>query len=232
MPEGLQFINWYWIFGKKHDRVYHDRGYEMAFGNFSAVLVESWKERVGWGCRGGWVSNWGSFEEEYMQRNCQYFDLISGAYLFWTDGYDDCDKQKLLNMTFKAAYEHKWKEEKNVIVIKHRTLENMKHVYFWCGIFIEDEKYVIGNYEVEYEDGTKVYLPVKYGTNIGAKQMPKDTVTQEYFQLSGSTLPSGKNGDLTYECKYTDPNPKSKISSVKYVPIMKEYTVEFELLKK
>ena len=229
LPQDMKYVHWYWEFGDHHDRVYHDREYEMHFGNLSAIFINNWKKRIGWGAKGGWVSNWGSFEEEYMQRNKQYFDLISGAYAFWNDDFDSSKKEKLLKITFKEAYKHKWENEKNVIKIRHRTKENIPHEYFWCGVFIEDGKYLLGNYEVEYADGTKALLPVKYGTNIGACTMPSYPLSRELFQLAGSVLPIGENGDFFYECKYKNPNPKSKIMGIKYVPIKQEFTVEYEV---
>jgi hypothetical protein len=93
-------------------------------------------------------------------------------------------------------------------------------------VFIEDGKYLIGNYEVEYADGTKAYLPVKYGTNIGAKKMNEYPLDRELFQLAGMVLPIGENGDFFYECKYKNPNPSSKIVGIKYIPIKPEFTVE------
>jgi hypothetical protein len=179
---------------------------------------------------GGWVSNWGSFEEEYMQRNIQYFNLISGAYAFWNADFDSRNKKAILDKTFKEAYTHKWKNEKNTITIKHRTLENIPHEFFWCGVFIEDGKYLIGNYEIEYADGMKAFLPVKYGTNIGAKCIRNYPIDKEMLQLAGAVLPTGENGDLFYECKFVDPNPDADIVGIRYVPIKEEFTVEYGVM--
>ena len=229
LPKDIFYLNWYWVFGKKHDRVYHDREFPMAYGNLSAILIDSWRERMKWGAKGGWVSNWGSFEEEYMQRNIQYFDLVSGADAFWNEDFDSENKERILKKTFKEAYKHKWQNCKNTITILHRTEENIPHEYFWCGVFIEDKKYLIGNYEVEYADGTKAHLPVRYGSNIGAKKIPKYPVDNEIFQLAGAVLPVGANGDLFYECKFINPNPKSAIVGIKYVPIKEDFRVEYKL---
>jgi len=227
LPKDIIYANWYWVFGDHHDRVYHDREFKMFYGNLSAILIDNWEKRIKWGALGGWVSNWGSFEEEYMQRNIQYFDLISSADAFWNTDFDSENKKSILNKSFKEAYRRKWKNTPNTITIKHRTLENIPHEYFWCGVFIENKKYLIGNYEIEYADGTKALLPVKYGTNIGAAKMPKYPADNELMQLAGAALPMGENGDLFYECKYVDPNPDSDILSIKYVPILQEFTVEY-----
>ncbi len=229
MPEGLLYCNWYWSFGKEHDRVFHDRSYPMFFGNFDTADCEDWTERIAWGCLGAWVSNWGSFEEEYMQRNMQYFNLIGAADAFWNSDFDSNDKQTLVDRTFAEAYRRKWKDTPHTITVRHRTSENLRHEFFWCGVFIDDKKYRIGSYEVTYADGEKVLLPVKYGTNIGAKAMPSYPIDSELFQLAGAVLPMGKNGDLWYECRFENPRPDVEIESIRYIPILEEFTVEYEI---
>ncbi|MBQ9994900.1 MAG: family 20 glycosylhydrolase [Clostridia bacterium] len=230
LPEGLMYSHWYWSFGKHHDLVYHDRGYPMFFGNFTAVDFEDWTERIGWGALGGWVSNWGSFEEEYMQRNIQYFNLIGAADAFWNSDFDSSDKPSILERTFAEAYRRKWENTPHTITVRHRTFENIRHEFFWCGVFIDDRKYRIGNYEVRYADGTTVLLPVKYGTNIGAKTIHGYPLDNELFQLAGTALPLGENGDLRYECRYENPYPDVEIESIRYIPLLEEFTVEYEIV--
>jgi len=229
MPEGLLYSHWYWSFGKEYDRVFHDRGYTMFFGNFDAIDCDDWAERIGWGALGGWVSNWGSFEDEYMQRNMQYFNLIGAAEAFWNSGFDSSDKEAVLNRTFAEAYRRKCQDKSHTITIRHRTLENLRHEFFWCGVFIDDKKYRIGSYEVRYTDGTTSLLPVKYGTNIGAKNMPSYPLDTEMIQLAGSVLPIGKNGDLWYECRFDNPHPDLTIENIRYLPILEGFTVEYEI---
>ena len=230
LPEGLLYSHWYWSFGKEYDRVFHDRGYPMFFGNFDAIDCDDWAERIGWGALGGWVSNWGSFEEEYMQRNMQYFNLIGAAEAFWNSDFDNSDKKAVLNRTLAEAYRRKWQNKSHTITIRHRTLENLRHEFFWCGVFIDDKKYRIGSYEVRYADGTVLLLPVKYGTNIGAKAIPTYPLDPELIQLAGTTLPLGENGDLTYECRYENPRPDVGIESIRYLPLREEFTVEYEVV--
>ncbi len=230
MPDGIMFMNWFWDYGKSHDKVFHDRKYEMAFGNLSVIFADDWRERIKQGAKGAWVSNWGSFDEEYMQRNIQYFDLISGAYALWNSDYSEKNQKSLLKKTMREAYKYKWRDAEDIIRIKHRTDKNIEHEYFWCGVFIKDEKYLIGKYEVSYSDGTKFYLPVKYGTNIGSKYMRNYPLDRELMQLTGAVLPCGKNGDFFYECKYVNPSPCCDIVSIKYISVNNEYNVEYEVL--
>lgn len=230
LPEGLLYSHWYWDFGSEHDKVFHDRGYPMFFGNLCVDLFDDWEERVSWGALGGWASNWGSFEEEYMQRNVQYFDLLCDADAFWNADFDCTDKQGMFDRSFAEAYRRKWKNASDTITIHHRTHENIKHKNFWCGVFIDDSIYHIGDYEVVYADGTKVLLPVKYGSNIGAISIPGYPITAEILQLAGAVLPIGENGDLRYECRFVNPHPGVQIENIRYLPIREEFTVDFELV--
>ena len=227
LPDDMLYVHWYWVFGKHHDKVYHERKLPMIFGNFSAISIDDFTERREWGAKGGWVSNWGSFDREYMQRNIQYFDLVTAADAFWNVDFDSNNKKRVFDRAMKEAYRYFGKSEKNTIVIKHRTAENIPHEFFWCGVFIDDEKYLLGHYEVEYADGTVAKYPVKYGTNIGGKYIEGYPGNKELLQLAGEALPIGKNGDLFYECRYEDKNPDSDIVGIRYVPIKEEFTVEY-----
>lgn len=238
MPKDVTYLDWYWSFGKHLDRVYHDNGYKIVFGNFNALSCDSFSERIKWGSMGAFVSNWGSFEDEYMQRNCQYFNLISTAYALFCDDYDDDMQKKITELTFEENYRRNYSALKNPITVTHTTDMLMPYKEYWCGNLIDDEKYLIGNYVVTYEDGTSVKLPVKYGKNITNMYLvnrkdsddidPDACAGKAYFEISGSTLPKHVNGKLYCECKYENPCPDKKIKSFEFVPeeSKKEFTVE------
>lgn len=238
MPKDVTYLNWYWSFGKHLDRVYHDNGYKMLFGNFNALSCDSFAERVDWGSMGGFVSNWGSFEDEYMQRNCQYFNLISTAYALFCDDYDNDMKKTVTDLTFEENYRRNYQDIKNPITVLHTTDMQKKYFEFWCGYLIKDDDYLIGNYVVTYEDGSSVKLPVKYGKNITNMYLvnqkdsndidPDACAGAAYFEISGSAMPRHINGKLYCECKYENPYPEKKIKSFEFVheESKKEFTVE------
>ena len=109
-------------------------------------------------------------------------------------------------------------------------------------MFIEDEKYCLGNYEIKYDDGSVAYLPVKYGTNIGtagyvASEMgisfsaaEGESVSERNIrELSYSTLPTKENNRYVFKHTYENPYPDKRIIEIKYVPLKgkEEYKVEF-----
>ena len=226
MPKNVTYLNWYWYFGEDMDRVYHDNGYHMIYGNYSAIQCPNFRTRIGWGSAGGFVSNWGSNEDEYMQRNCQYFTLISTAYAFWCDDYDSDRAGWLNDHVLQENYRRHYNGRKNLIRVVHTTDHNIRYQNFWCGIFIEDETYLLGNYELTYRDGTSVLLPVKYGTNItnwqvagGSDSDPADRCgSSALHEVSGGALPISIGDKFWYECGYENPCPEKAVASFRYVP--------------
>ena len=234
MPKGITYLNWYWSFGKEHDRNFHDRGYNMVFGNFEVLACESFKERIEWGCRGGFVSNWGSNEDEYMQRNCQYFNLISASYAFWTEGYDSDAADWLSIRVTNEDYRRHYKGKKNLIKVTHTTPLSIPFKVFYDGVFIEDSIYVLGHYEMTYSDGTSVTFPVKYGTNISTWGrlntegfiIPDARGLTAYREVCGRTLPFEIDGKRYYECGFENPYPEKTITGFRYIPAEGKEDVE------
>ncbi len=226
MPKNVTYLQWYWIFGKHLDRVYHDNGYKMVFGNFSAIECDSFRERIAWGAMGGFVSNWGSNEDEYMQRNCQYYNLLSTAYALWCHDFDDTKRMWLDKKVMEENYRRHYSGKQNLITVTHTTSHYEKYMEFWCGIFIEDEKYLLGHYKAVYDDGSYALFPVKYGTNItnmyaggeSDSELADRCGSSAYKEISGSALPVMKNGKLFFETKYENPHSEKKIASFEYVP--------------
>ena len=227
LPPGIQYIHWYWVFGDSYDNVYHERGFDMAFGNLYVIQLKKWADRIARGAKGGWIGNWGGSEDEYMQRNCQYFDLLAGAYAFHCRDYDDDKKPWLVEHVMEELYRWHKARLKKPLCIMHTTNLRVRYDYFYDGVFIEDEKFLMGHYELTYTDGTKAKLPVKFGTHIGYCRKPDEASALELFQLSVTTMPKLVEDLIIYECAYEDPCPDRELVSIAYVPIMAECQVNF-----
>ncbi len=220
LPDGITYINWYWSFGENYDKIYHKRGFDMVYGNLTVLGFENWEKRVSWGSKGGVISNWGSLHPEYMQRNRQYLNLVSGAYAFWCD---DFGKRPLKDELFDALKEThrlflKGRKTKDIKIV-HTTDMYLRYKSFYDGTFIVDETFLIGNYEVGYSDGTTALLPVKYGTNISSIAMEDYLYSNTLREASYSTLPTMIGDKLYYETVYTDPFPEKDVVSVTYKPL-------------
>ena len=210
----ITYLHWYWSFGEHLDDEYHAREYPAVFGNFSALSCENFRARINRGIKGGFVSNWGSFAPEYMQRNFQYYDLISTGYALWSDTYDSSDAAWLGEHTFATLYEQYCATVRHPLVVRHAAHHSVPQKRFWCGVFVTDDKYLLGHYQLTYTDGTVATLPVKLGTNIANSAASE----AERKEASYSTLPI-KNGETyLFEHTYENPHPDKKIASVTYVP--------------
>ena len=223
LPKDITYIHWYWEFGEHLDDEFHARELPVIFGNFSGLRCQNYRVRIGRGVKGAAVSNWGSFNPEYMQRNLQYFNLISTAYVLNSHSYTDADRESIIKATYKKAYETYKTGIRHPLTVIHSVDHNIKYKPFWCGIFIEDEIYLLGHYRITYKDGREALLPVKFGTNIGP--VNNDPNTSSCKELSYSTLPIEGEGGYVYEHVYENPYPNGQISSIEYIPSSGKETI-------
>ena len=234
LPKDILMIHWYFSFGMQYDFVYHTHGYEAVYGNMAAENLQYWRDRRRYGMKGGICSNWGSNHPEYMQRNCQYFSLIFGAFALWSKTYDNNRQNEIQARTFAEAFRlHYGRAEcGKYIKVTHTTAKELPYKSFYDGVFIEDSIYHMGNYRVTYTDGTTALLEVKYGTNITnhaiayeAEDDPESfdpttlsRSTAALREVSYSTIPSVAQGKTWYTTAYKNPHPDKEIRDIVYVP--------------
>lgn len=230
LPKDITFLHWYWCFNPEYDNVYHKRGMRVLYGNLHPLSLEKWNMRRDRGINGGYVSNWGSFAEEYMQRNCQYISLVSASYAFWCDDFEERGAESILMESFRECFRLKCREISSSVKITHSTNYHIPYVPFYDGLFIEDEKYLIGNYRLIYSDGTTAYLPVRFGTHIGCSNYKDPHLQDGFKQLSYSTLPVKKGSKYVFEAVYENPHPDKSLISVSYVPVDGKTDIGVELL--
>lgn len=219
LPKDITFLHWYWCFNPKYDKIYHERGMRVLYGNLHPLNVEKWNKRRSMGINGGYVSNWGAFGEEYMQRNCQYIALVSAAYAFWCDDFEARGAEELVGVCMSECYRLKCKKISNPIKIVHSTDYDIPYVPFYDGLFIEDEKYLIGNYHLKYSDGSIAALPVRYGTHVGCNNYKNAYSHNGFRQLSYGTLPIKIGSNYVFEAVYENPYPNKSLISVSYAPM-------------
>ena len=218
LPKDIIFNHWYWRFNEEYDKVYIDRGMKAFFGNCNALATENFSARCRRGICGGQVANWGPFADEYMQRNQQYLALLSSAYAFFCEDIDPLDKRELLRHCFEEGYRICLARTAHPIEITHTTPHSIPFEWVWDGIFITDEKYLLGHYELTYTDGTVATLPVRYGSHIGCANAEKALGNSEFMQLVYGVLPILQNGVYAYRTVYEDPHPEKTLACVQYRP--------------
>lgn len=230
IPRDVILLHWYYIFNPAYDNIYHNRGFETYYGNLDAMNVAHWDRRKEQGILGGFVSNWGSYEEEYMQRNQQYFALVGAALAFWNPDFEKMGEKARLEAVLSETYRQKRSKIISPILIRHTTAHKIPFDYFYDGIFIEDETYMLGEYQIVYADGSKESLPVKFGTHIGSSHF-EDYLHEEGFrELSYGTMPLRHRDGWVYECPYENPHPEKKITGILYQPLSGKEEIEVELV--
>ena len=230
LPKDILINHWYWRFNEEYDKVYLSRGMKAFFGNCNALATEHFSARCRRGICGGQVANWGPFADEYMQRNQQYLALLSSAYAFFCENIDPLDKKELLRHCFEEGYRCCISRTKHPIEITHTTAHSVPFEWVWDGIFITDEKYLLGNYELTYTDGTVATLPVRYGSHIGCANIEKTLGNSEFMQLVYSVLPILHDGAYAYRTIYEDPHPEKTLSCVRYCPASGREDAEVTLI--
>jgi hexosaminidase len=216
LPDDVTYIHWYWEFGEHLDDEFHCRNFKMVFGNFSSHRCVNFRERIKRGVIGGIVSNWGSLSPEYMQRNIQYFALITTAYALTSPTYDSNDKDEVIDISLKEMHRMYLSEINNPITVKHCAHTSIKYKPFWCGVFITDEEYLLGHYKITYKNGETGFLPVKLGTNIGPSDLKISHASVK--EAAYTTLPIETDDGCIYETAYENPNPGVEISEISYIP--------------
>lgn len=233
IPKDILLFNWYWVwdFKKDFDLVYTDNGYDFAYGNFTACS----KGEIDWGLslqrgiKGVVTSNWGSFQEEYMQGNVQIFSLYTCAIASWDTNYRTENRLKEIERIAPIIYNNKKMAKNADIEIIHTTKDNRARYAFYCGVFI-DEKLTLGHYEFTFESGKKAKFDVTYYINIAGDK--NELGSDEFISIIGFTLPIIRDGRTYYKTFFKNPYGE-KVVDVKFIKKDENYPydIEFELVK-
>lgn len=219
IPKSVILLDWYWgNVGPEEEQRNIDYGHRMFYGNVCAGSIKQYRKRPK-EIEGGFASNWGSFEPEYMQRNKQNYMLASTAYVFWSSTFDSDDKPMLLEKIFDVLHED-YRESlgNSLITVRHTCDRETETRSFYDGYYIDDAEWIMGSYEVTYSDGTRLALPVKYGYNIKGKGIEKENADQ-FIDVVGAAKPYMTDDGMAYVTSYINPYPDKKIVSVEYKPV-------------
>ncbi len=222
IPKDVILLHWYWsLCSGDAEKELLDMGYNMVFGNFQGISLKDYKARSR-NIPGGFVSNWGSFEEEYMQRNGQNFNVISTAYIFWSGTYDSANSREVMQKVKDELYaRYKKSLGESIIELMHTTDYFKPYTWFYDGIYIVPEDWLIGHHEVVYTDGTKVSLPIVYGYNIRSDDETEtsdsgseEARTTSYIEILGASYPEMHDGRMFYKTAYANPYPEKTIKHI------------------
>ena len=145
VPKDILLFHWYWsLCTGKEEKDIRDLGYKMLFGNFQATSLKNYRERSN-DIEGAFISNWGSFEPQYMQRNAQNYNLTSTAYILWNSEYDSDMMDMVVDKVKDELYRrHKKTLGNDIIELVHTTVHNRPYKVFYDGFYIVPEDWEIG----------------------------------------------------------------------------------------
>lgn len=224
VPKDVLLFHWYWAYGTpEQEKNILDMGYNMMYGNFQALLLENYRNRIG-AMEGALVSNWGSYAAEYMQRNGQNFNLAAAAWTLWSDNYDTDMSEEVTKKIMNVLYNtYKTSLGSDVIELMHTTEYDRPYVSFYDGVYIIPEEWKIGEYVVSYTDGTKAALPITFGYNIRSCTEdfvsyldcdPTQTPPLAIVEVAGASLPVKIGDKMFYKAAYKNPHPEKKIEKI------------------
>ena len=225
VPKDVLLFHWYWsLCTGKEEKDIRDLGYKMLFGNFQGVSIKDYRERSR-DVEGAFISNWGSFEPEYMQRNAQNFNITSTAYILWSSEYDSHMSHKLVDETKNELYRrYKKSLGDNIIELVHTTDHHRPYKVFYDGFYIVPEDWEIGKHIVTYTDGTVAELPIIFGYNIrsASEKIVFDSGSTEakstaYVEVMGASKPTMLDGKAYYRTAYKNPYPEKEIAKMECV---------------
>ena len=226
VPRDVTLLHWYWsLCGGDREKELQDMGYPMLFGNFRGTGLKEYRARIG-GVQGGFISNWGAFEEEYMQRNGQNFNLLSTAWVFWSRDYDTPQAEAVQQAVKEALYaRYKKSLGEDIIELTHTTDHFRPYKAFYDGYYIVPEDWTIGQHILTYTDGTEAALPIVYGYNIrtdrsrnggdGETIASAESKTTDFVEVIGASDPILLDGKLWYRTAYRNPYPEKQIRSIR-----------------
>ena len=223
-----RLFHWYWRYCTvEEEQNLRDLGYDIIYGNYQALSLEKYRERIG-GVHGALVSNWGSYAAEYMQRNGQNFNLAAAAWTAWSDRYDSNMSAEITEKIMKVLYSnYKYSLGGDVLEIVHTTTYDRPYKAFYDGVYIIPEDWAIGEYVINYTDGTKATLPITFGFNIrsctesfsvSGDYALAEASTSGIVEIAGASIPM-KIGEKTYyKAAYKNPYPEKTIEKIDCVP--------------
>ncbi len=210
IPKDIQTIDWSWSNHDSSDYL-NERGFYRLYGNYCAVSMPRFNEELKKKLRGISYSNWGANDFDTLQRTASLFSLSYNWLAAWGG---DFDSYAVTENTMIAAREaHKYLNYKTLerkhIRITHNTDSVIDHPYFYDGFLIIKEDYRIGDYEIEYTDGTKDAVGVYWGHNIGQRKvkwnkhdvssMDDGCAVKYIYEPIGETCPVLIEKDTAYE---------------------------------
>lgn len=210
IPKDIQAIDWSWRNYESED-ILAEHGFYHVYGNFSAVGMPEFNERIKKGVSGISFSNWGANDFESLQRTNTLFAVGYNSLAVWGGEFDGYNITENTMTASDAVYRYRnyGALSKKHLKLIHNTTAVIDHSFFYDGFVIVREDYRIGDYEIEFTDGTKMLYPVYWGKNIGqakvrwssfdVSSVEDGSVTKYIYEPIGESKPILVGKESRYE---------------------------------
>ena len=234
LPRDILCMHWYWGIDRAFDGEFLRRGYPTVYGNFDALAMVNWKERLEAGILGGGPSHWSSLEWLTFQRNAVAANLLCAAMMFWTDKVREDNFRQVLGDIFEELYVlHNAEILRGPhLEIEHTTTVRRPYVYI-SSLPMQAEADCIGRYEITWESGAALAVDAIYGINVTHRdrcwtrtlhgaQTSADGCDSYWYdplltEVSGTALPIERPEGTYFRFCVKNPHPGERIVSVRVV---------------
>ncbi len=228
VPRDLVLLHWYWSIDRRFESEFAKRGFDYAFGNFSARGFIDWGGRAAApGFHGYVISNWGRTNMQTLQRNGVLADVAMGPLLERSTD-PDANRADLWEAMFRTLFDLRYGDGARRLYIRHTTSTSRPYRYFVDGEFIDEAEWKLGDYVLTFKDGATLRAPVVYGFNISksdqdwAPPRPRDcdgfSTNGPLAEVAYTTLPLKVDGHTEYVFGIDLPSD-AEVASVVYAPL-------------
>ena len=224
----VKYDQWYWGYETDHNTRPIQRGMWTIYGNFWPFAFSDWNKALELGVRGFSISSWYVTDEIHAQKWTTLFGIGYGALLVWARDFDEWNVEK---NALDVAHDMYFFRNKDILKNSHIEITHTSDVIAdkdprMAKPYIETDNIKMGDYVIEYIDGTEERVAVLFNSNVGynAPSFERTEAKTEYCYTLDENLkcPAAicdyvKKGDKVWY-KIAIPT-RSGVKSVKYKPL-------------
>lgn len=199
IPTDISILHWYWSIEEQTETDFIGRGFWTAFANLEPLRIKHLAKRLKKGIRGICVSNWSKVDELHVQRNGIYLNLALAALAVWSGQFEEERLEENILIATGDLYRYRTGGAAHKAEIVHTFLKNVPFELYLDGYEVDREKNIIGDYVLEFEDGSCERTPIEYGKTVGYKRVERKRRESKWCD---SYEPDNRLFEPAYSCDY------------------------------
>lgn len=224
----VKYNQWYWSYETDHNTRPVQRGMWTIYGNFWPSSFVGWNDALKLGLRGFSISSWYITDEIHTKRWQTLFGIGYGALLAWARDYDEWNVE---NNVLDVAHDMYFFRNKDILKNSHLEIIHTSDVIAdkdptMKNPYIEKDNIKMGEYVIEYNDGTEERVDVLFNFNIGLDSVKYERneskeaytyVISKYVKCPIAVCDYIKEGDRAWY-KIAVPT-RDGVKNVEYIPV-------------